>query len=101
MKNHDIRPYEEIPEETREYSDFIVKISLLGDELGPVSCLEDRRIALHKAMAARYGLEYESTRGAVAMLEIGFRDVTNEKHVAMVLDQRMRNLKESSKSRLT
>ena len=95
--NHDIRPYDEIPEATKDYANFIVRVSELGDSVGPFAGLEDRRIKLHHAMVDYYGLEYENTRGAVALLEIGFNETTDEKMIAMLLDQRMRNLKDCGK----
>lgn len=88
-------PYEDLPEETREYAKLLADISELGESIGPCSVLEDRRIFLHRSMAKAYGLRYEDTRDAVASVTLpdGFTDgIADERALAARIDIALRLL---------
>lgn len=63
-----IRPYEEVPEVVRDYADFICNVADLGEGMGSLYALENKRIEMHMAMVKEFGLRYEYTREAVFTL---------------------------------
>lgn len=59
----DILPYEEIPEVTRDYVDFLFNVADLGEGMSHLYSIEEQRINLHEKMIAEYGLRYEHLCG--------------------------------------
>ena len=92
-------PYEEVPEETRDYADFVMNTTELKDNLGMCDMtfygFEEQRINLHKKMVKRYGLRYEYTRNAV-YLDPNSPNITkfSEKRYAQIIDAYLRWLKD-------
>ena len=90
----DIIPYEEIPEATRDYVDFIFNVADLGEEMGKLRQLEEQRIELHKRMVSEYGLRYEYTRSAVCFPRQELVSMRPER-VAQVIDSNLRWIRDA------
>lgn len=96
---YSLKPYEEVPEETRDYADFVMNSSELSASLGmggmTLYGFEERRIDLHMKMVKRYGLRYEYTRNAV-YLNPNSPDITkfSEKRYAQIIDANLRWLRD-------
>ena len=90
----DIRPYDEIPEVTRNYVDFIFNVADLGEGMEKLYHIEDQRIKLHERMVAEYGLRYEYTRQAVCFPYHEIIAMRPEK-VAQVIDSNLRRILET------
>lgn len=87
----DIRPYDEIPEVTRDYVDFLFNVADLGEGMGKLYHLEEQRIKLHERMVAEYGLRYEYTRQAVCYPYQEIIAMRPEK-VAQAIDSNLRRI---------
>lgn len=84
-----IIPYEEIPESTRDYVDFIFNIADLGEGVGRLYEVEKRRNELHERMVADYGLRYEYTREAVCYPYAELIKMRPER-IAQIIDSNLR-----------
>ena len=89
----DRRPYEEIPEVTRDYVDFIFNVADLGEGMGKLYHLEEQRIKMHMRMVKEYGIRYEYTRQAVCMPNQEIIRMRPE-NVAQVIDSNLRRIRE-------
>lgn len=89
-----IRPYEEIPEVTRDYADFICNVADLGEGMEKLYSLEDRRVEMHMRMVAEYGLRYEYTRQAVCLTHPEITQFRAER-LAQVIDANLRYIKDT------
>ena len=85
-----VRPYDEIPESTRDYADFICNMHDL--DVSGLIAMEDRRVELHEAMCEDYGLRYEYTRTATASVYLDYCHLTPER-VAQAVDSNLRYVK--------
>lgn len=85
-------PYDEVPQATKDYADFICNVKSLGD-VGSLYGVENRRIELHEEMVKAYGLRYEWTRTAVAEIELTITDVMRAERVAQLIDAQLRYVK--------
>ena len=85
-----VRPYEEIPESTRDYADFICNMHDL--DMPGLMALEDRRVELHEEMCKDYGLRYEYTRAATSAVYLDYCHLTPER-VAQAVDSNLRYVK--------
>lgn len=89
-----VLPYEEIPEVTRDYVDFLFNVADLGEGMGKLYHMEDLRIRMHMEMVAEYGLRYEYTRDAVCYPYAEIITLRNER-VAQVIDANLRWLRDN------
>ena len=89
-----VRPYEELPQVTKDYADFICNVQSLGTDMGVLYGIEDRRIQLHNEMVAEYGLRYEYTRTAVAQIGKMITDTMRPERVAQLVDANLRYIKD-------
>ena len=85
-----IRPYEEIPQSTKDYADFICNMHDI--DCPGLLAFEDRRVQLHEAMCEDYGLRYEYTRVATAAVYLDYAHLTPER-VAQMVDSNLRFVK--------
>ena len=92
---YSILPYEEIPEVTRDYVDFLFNVADLGEGCGKLYHMEDKRIELHEKMVAEYGLRYEYTRDAVCYPYAEIITLRPER-VAQVIDSNLRWLRDNN-----
>lgn len=88
-----IRPYEEIPQSTKDYADFIANVNSLGLTV-PLYGMEDRRIELHEEMLKDYGLRYEYTRVAVQLIGLNVDETTPTWRIAQYVDANLRYIKD-------
>lgn len=88
-------PYDEIPQATKDYADFICNVKSLGD-VGSLYGVESRRIELHEEMVKAYGLRYEYTRTAVAVIELTIIDAMRAERVAQLIDAQLRYVKNTN-----
>ena len=89
-----IRPYEEIPEETRDYADFICNVAELGEGMENLYGIEDRRVKMHIGMVAKYGLSYEYTRQAVCLSRPETTQFCADR-LAQIIDANLRYIKDT------
>lgn len=89
-----IRPYEEIPEEARDYADFICNVAELGEGMGQLYGIEDQRIKMHIGMVAKYGLRYEYTRQAVCLTRPEIASFRANR-LAQIIDANLRYIKDT------
>ena len=89
-----IRPYEEIPEETRNYADFICNVSELGEGMEKLYGIEDMRVKMHIGMVAKYGLRYEYTRQAVCLTRPTITQFRADR-LAQIIDANLRYIKDT------
>ena len=85
-----LRPYDEIPQSTKDYADFICNMHDL--DCPGLLAFEDRRVELHEAMCEDYGLRYEYTRVATACIYLDYCHLTTER-VAQLVDSNLRFVK--------
>lgn len=90
----DILPYEEIPEVTRDYVDFIFNVADLGEGMEKLYHIEDQRIKLHERMVAEYGLRYEYTRAAVCFPYQEIIKMRPER-IAQIIDSNLRRIRDT------
>jgi hypothetical protein len=89
MKPVTARAYEEIPECTREYAEFVCNTHEAG--CFAMMAIEDERCRLHECMAAEYGLKYEDTRDATFQTSLALHEMTPER-MAIIVDCNLRRL---------
>ena len=71
--------YDDIPESTKFYADFLVHQHSLGSVCKSLSYMDEKRTEYHLAMCKDYALPYERTRVCVAVLPTELLEKEGEK----------------------